>query len=117
MWWRCSECNRLVGKHRRRCVVCGAILCRWCGRFSLCTLHYGELDSKGKEKVQGMFAVYLIGAVLLTVFYFIFLVSLPYSTFISKGLVIGSMFVFFLIALIWYFVYRGILLNIHSKHS
>ncbi len=117
MWPRCSECDRLVGKHRTRCVICEKLLCRWCGRYSFCSLHYEELDEEGKGKVFATYAGFIITVVLTCVLLFIFLNTIPYNEFFNEKLIIGSMIGFLPLMVIFYVVYRAILRRIHFKHS
>jgi hypothetical protein len=117
MWWRCSECNRLLGKYRSRCVICGKMMCRWCGRLDFCNLHYEEMDSSGKNKTGTTFAVYIIAVVLSFIMLFIFLNTQLYHDNIDEKLIIGSMLGWILSVLIFYSLYRVILRSIHFKHA
>lgn len=117
MWSRCSECDRLVGRHGSRCVICEKVLCRWCGRYSFCSVHYEGLNGAGKGKVFATFAGFVIIVVLTFVFFLIYLNTIPYNNNINEKVIIWSMIGFLPLNLIFYVLYRAILRRIHFKHS
>ena len=117
MWPRCTECNRLIGKHRYRCVVCGSLLCQWCGWTGFCAVHYNEMDNEGRNKTTVMRAVFIIIAVLSVVFFVIGMNILSNSAYIGAEWPVGLFVGLFFSLILWLIIYRGILRNIYNKHT
>ena len=116
MWWRCSECNRFLGKRRTRCIVCGAMLCYWCASCGFCSRHFNQMNATGKKKAYAAQAGYITVAVLLVVFFMISVISLANSGIVSEQLIYGSTIGLFVITIICFVVYRAILRSIHRNH-
>ena len=117
MWSRCTDCNRLIGRRRSRCVVCGNLLCQWCGWTGFCRVHFNEMNNKGRNKTTTLRAVFITVAVLFVVFFVIAMNVLSKYGYSGAEWPVGLFVGLFISLILWLIIYRGILRNIYNKHT